>query len=60
MSASARGSLMPAQVAVLESHCRLVVADIPTIERVGGGGVRCMLAEVLLPRHVTDRATTDC
>jgi hypothetical protein len=28
---------------------RFVVAPIPTIERLGGGSVRCMLAEVFLP-----------
>jgi hypothetical protein len=28
---------------------RCVVAPIPTIERLGGGSVRCMLAEVFLP-----------
>ncbi|MGC3982830.1 MAG: arginine deiminase-related protein [Steroidobacteraceae bacterium] len=29
----------------------LVVSAIPTIERLGGGSVRCMLAEVFLPRR---------
>jgi hypothetical protein len=29
---------------------RVVVADVPTIETLGGGSVRCMLAEVFLPR----------
>lgn len=29
---------------------RLVVASVPTIEALGGGSVRCMLAEVFLPR----------
>ena len=28
-----------------------VMATIPTIERVGGGSVRCMLAEIFLPRR---------
>ncbi len=32
-----------------ERHGRLVSADIATIERIGGGSVRCMLAEVALP-----------
>ena len=31
------------------SFAKLVVVNIPTIERVGGGGVRCMLAEIFLP-----------
>ena len=35
----------------LERHGELVAADIATIERIGGGSVRCMLAEVALPRR---------
>jgi hypothetical protein len=31
----------------------LVPVSIPTIERVGGGGVRCMLAEIHLPKRDT-------
>jgi hypothetical protein len=34
----------------LERHGRLVAADVATIEHVGGGSVRCMLAEIALPR----------
>lgn len=30
---------------------RIVSAPVPTIEELGGGSVRCMLAEVFLPRH---------
>lgn len=37
----------------LEGHGRLVAADVGTIERVGGGSVRCMLAEVALPLQST-------
>jgi len=29
----------------------VVTAEIPTIETRGGGSVRCMLAEVFLPRR---------
>jgi len=29
---------------------RTVAAPVPTIEELGGGSVRCMLAEVFLPR----------
>jgi hypothetical protein len=29
---------------------RLIAADVPTIEQQGGGSVRCMIAEVFLPR----------
>jgi hypothetical protein len=48
LSAGALAAL-GAKRALLERHAELVVADVPTIERYGGGGVRCMLAEVHLP-----------
>jgi len=35
----------------LERHGAVVSAPIPTIERLGGGSVRCMIAEVFLPRR---------
>lgn len=38
---------------VLEAHASLIPAEIPTIERIGGGGVRCMLAEIHLPKRGT-------
>lgn len=34
----------------VERHGAIVAAPIPTIERLGGGSVRCMIAEVFLPR----------
>jgi hypothetical protein len=51
LSTTALGSLNPAQRRILETHAALVPAAIPTIERVGGGGVRCMLAEIHLPKR---------
>jgi hypothetical protein len=51
LSATAWRSLDPVQRRILESHAEVVPAEIPTIERVGGGGVRCMLAEVHLPKR---------
>jgi hypothetical protein len=36
---------------VLESHAEVLAVAIPTIERIGGGGVRCMLAELHLPKR---------
>jgi hypothetical protein len=33
----------------LERHGTIIAAPIPTIERLGGGSVRCMIAEVFLP-----------
>jgi hypothetical protein len=52
LSVRAWRSLEPAQCRVLERYGSLLTADIPTIEHLGGGGVRCMLAEVHLPRRV--------
>ena len=52
LSAAALGALTPATRRSLERYGQLVTADIATIECVGGGSVRCMLAEVPLPlRH---------
>jgi len=50
MSERAFCSLAPDQLRRLEKHARLVRSPIPTIEEFGGGSVRCMLAEVFLPR----------
>ncbi|MGE0029762.1 MAG: citrulline utilization hydrolase CtlX [Steroidobacteraceae bacterium] len=50
MSDAAWQSLAPANRRELERHGRIVTAPIPTIERHGGGSVRCMIAEVFLPR----------
>lgn len=52
MSASAYHSLLPQQVSMFKQFSRIVYADIPTIERIGGGSVRCMMAEVGLPAAV--------
>ena len=51
LSTTAWRSLGSAQRRILESHAEVVPVAIPTIERIGGGGVRCMLAELHLPRR---------
>jgi hypothetical protein len=51
LSTTAWRSLDMAQKQILESHAQLLPLSIPTIERIGGGGVRCMLAEVHLPKR---------
>jgi hypothetical protein len=51
LSTTAYRALEPAQRRVLESHAELLPASIPTIERIGGGGVRCMLMEIHLPKR---------
>jgi hypothetical protein len=50
LSAAARAALTADQAATLERHGRLVAASVDTIEKYGGGSVRCMLAEVHLPK----------
>jgi hypothetical protein len=50
MSATARASLSPAQKKSLEGYSAPVTIPLPTIERYGGGSIRCMIAEVFLPQ----------
>lgn len=49
MSTAAHDAFTPEQRSILASHAPIIHAPIPTIERLGGGSVRCMLAEVFLP-----------
>jgi hypothetical protein len=49
LSSSAWVSLDAGQRRSLENEGTVVAVDIPVIERAGGGGVRCMLAEIHLP-----------
>jgi hypothetical protein len=56
LSAAALASLVAPTRRALEAYGELVTADIATIEQLGGGSVRCMLAEVALPRRVTQAA----
>lgn len=46
MSASARDSFTSTQLGALEARVQTLVVEVPTIEQFGGGGVRCMLAEL--------------
>lgn len=50
LSTTAWASLTPVQVRALERHGEIADCAIPTIEAYGGGSLRCMLAEVFLPR----------
>lgn len=50
LSTTALAALTADQRRVLEAAGELVAVDVGTIEKHGGGGVRCMLAEVALPR----------
>ena len=50
MSTRARESLTQDQLDTIKKHGTIVDADIHTIEDSAGGSVRCMLAEIHLPR----------
>jgi hypothetical protein len=49
VSRRAWASLTRAQRLLLEQHARPVPCAVDTIEHVGGGSIRCMLAEIFLP-----------
>ena len=51
MSQSAYKALTPEQILAIEKYCKIIYADLETIETNGGGSARCMLAEVFLPRR---------
>jgi hypothetical protein len=57
LSTTALRCLTPAQRRTLESQATLIPAEIPLIERIGGGGVRCMLAEIHLPKRAAAAGT---
>ncbi len=46
MSKTAYETLTSGQKTSLEKYGKLVIVDIPTIETIGGGSARCMLAEI--------------
>jgi hypothetical protein len=50
MSESSYQSLSAEQKHILEIHSNLLPVKIPTIESVGGGSARCMVAELFLPK----------
>lgn len=50
LSKNAFDTLSTVQRSVLREYGQLLPVAVDTIERVGGGSVRCMLAEIFLPR----------
>lgn len=52
LSTRANEALRMEQKRRIDAHARRVVADVATIERHGGGSVRCMLAEIFLPESM--------
>lgn len=64
LSATAIKSLNRDQIRKLEAFATLVPVAVPVIEKYGGGSVRCMMAEVFLPKknsessvHITEPNT---
>ena len=50
MSTEAYDSFTASQLKSLQNHGEILHSAIPIIEKLGGGGVRCMIAEVFLPK----------
>jgi hypothetical protein len=52
MSAAAHESLDKKQISQIRKHTEILSANIETIEAVGGGSVRCMLAEIFCEKKI--------
>jgi hypothetical protein len=50
MSEKARNGFTESQISSLEVHGEILSTSLETIETIGGGSARCMLAEVFCPR----------
>lgn len=50
MSQTALDSLNIGQIQLIEKYTTIISPSIPTIEKLGGGSARCMMAEIFLPR----------
>jgi hypothetical protein len=53
MSEAAYQSLTEKQLNQLQAHCEIIHNSLDTIEALGGGSARCMMAEVFLPASNT-------
>ncbi|MDH5475793.1 MAG: arginine deiminase-related protein [Cyclobacteriaceae bacterium] len=51
MSSSAYNVLEENQIEVLSDFCEIIHSPLDTIETLGGGSARCMMAEVFLPKN---------
>ncbi|PID69146.1 MAG: amidinotransferase [Flavobacteriales bacterium] len=51
MSKTAKDVLTLQQINKINKFCEILSSDIQTIEACGGGSVRCMMAEVFLPKE---------
>lgn len=54
MSRSAQRSLTPIQLQEIEEQAAIVSFSLDTIEHIGGGSARCMLAEIFTPDNSFD------
>jgi hypothetical protein len=50
MSQAARQSLHNDQEEVIKKYYKIISSSLKTIEALGGGSARCMMAEVFLPK----------
>ncbi len=48
MSETALQSLDKVQLKIIEQHCGIIYSDLSTIEAIGGGSARCMIAGIFL------------
>ena len=51
MSSAAFKSLAPEQISTIEKYSEIISSDLSTIETLGGGSARCMMAEVFLNKN---------
>jgi hypothetical protein len=51
MSQTALDSLNVGQIQLIEKYTTIISPAIPTIEKLGGGSARCMMAEIFLPKN---------
>ncbi|MCS7004672.1 MAG: arginine deiminase-related protein [Cytophagales bacterium] len=49
MSEQSYKAFRPEQLAQIQKYSKIVYAPLYTIEKIGGGGARCMIAEIFLP-----------
>ncbi len=50
MSSAAYQSLQQEQIETINKYCPIIHSSLDTIEALGGGSARCMMAEVFLPK----------
>jgi len=50
MSSAALGCLSAQQKAIIEGDYKIISSSLDTIEALGGGSARCMMAEIFLPK----------